>query len=309
MHDSAAAIVQPTLAQHGADEFLHRTAVAAEDVGAKGGADSRLRFAQARLRRPRDRRPQREVQLDLARRRENRRLDRRRLLAPRRVERLAASSTCDSQRPVTNRLVAVDAIGAGPSLRAPSQSTFSIGCSSRGGPGSSTMSCLAVFEILPRRRAVRVGEHVTAPSSTLRLSPVDVGHLQPAPREPRGDVLDDRRLLDLPPSGHRRDGIAREIVVSGTEPAGQHDEVDAVSACRHSSAIRSRSSPTTLFAAQLDANRRTGARRCTASWYRAGSMPSSSEPTAMISAVRSIRPRVGFIVETLEAALGLVPGS
>ena len=66
----------------------------------------------------------------------------------------------------------------------------------------------------------------TAPSSTCACRRLIVGHLQVAPGETRGDVLDDVLMLDEGQSDRRRHRLARQIVVGRSQATGHHDEID-----------------------------------------------------------------------------------
>ena len=113
------------------------------------------------------------------------------------------------------------------SLSAPSQSAFSIGCSSRGGPGSSTITCLADVRDTVRARCrsgCRARPRRRARCAWRRLMS---GICSPRRANRAAMCSTIVRLLDQRPSDHRRHRVTREIVVGRSQPAGQHHEIDA----------------------------------------------------------------------------------
>ena len=110
--------------------------------------------------------------------------------------------------------------------------------------------------------AVPFGLASTVPAlDHLRLTAVDVGHLQTAPREPRGDVLDQLPLLDQGPPDDGGDRVARQVVVGRTQAAGHHDQVHARQRLPHQVGDQLPIVADHGFRAQLDADRRTAVRR------------------------------------------------
>ncbi len=121
-----------------------------------------------------------------------------------------------------------NALLPGPRGERPATSASNIGCSSRGGPGSSTTSLPPTSTIGPG--AVPLGlSRTVPPSSHHRLPPVDVRHPKSAARKSLPKPLDDLGILrsrGRPTTSAT--SVAGHIVVGGTEAAGQDDEVDAL---------------------------------------------------------------------------------
>ena len=126
----------------------------------------------------------------------------------------------------------------------------------------------------------------TAPSSTCACRRLISGILQASPGKTRGDVLDDVLLLDERQSDRRRHRVAGEIVVGRSQATGHHDEIDARQCLPAQIGNQVPVVADHRFRAQLDANRESRSamkRELVSSRVE----PSSSEPTAMTSAVRS----------------------
>ena len=196
--------------------------------GAEQAGEPIARLGEGLLGRRRIARAHRQMQLDLSRRGENRRFDWRLGDFQLRIDRLqhfVDVRLAAAGRRTGSRDGFAPARARAPS--APAHSALSIGCSSRGGPGSSTTTLRSMFDELTRGRPVRIVEDRRA-SQNLRLPAVDVRHLQSASRKPLLDAGRNRWILDERHTKHLGDRLARQIVVCRTEAAGQDEEIAAI---------------------------------------------------------------------------------
>ena len=226
-----------------------------------------------------------EVQLDLPRRREDRRLDRLRAVQPLRIDRLhqlldprfAAAGQSSARGDASERRRRDAAAG-----RRPQQ--CSIGRISRGGPGSSAIALAVVLDPEARRGAVRIRQHGRA-ARHLRLAPIDLGHLPAALREALLDRRDDAGSSSSGrPSASATTSRVRSSSV-GPRPPVRITRSSACSACTKCARSSARSSPTiALKATSMPRPFSTSVMVSELVSVRVG--VSSSLPTAMIAALR-----------------------
>ena len=283
---------QPRVAQQGADDLLHRPAVGAEDVRAERGGQLVARALERRARRaPRASRARvrcssicpiaARIVVEIGGV----------ALGPARVDRLhgffdvrlaaAGDERASSGRRARRRRARASG---------PAHSASNIGCSSRGGPGSRTRSTLRRRARSTARARCRWGCRARcAPRGTCAWRRLTSGIGRPRRCEARLDLRDDRssivhRQAERPPATTSR---VRSSSV-GPRPPVRMTRSARVSACRSTSRDRARSSPTTLLArSSMPSAASRPARNSELVSMRVE--PSSSLPTAMISAVRGGR--------------------
>ena len=285
------AIRQPRITQRVADDDLERSAVHADDRRLErrrqrvARRDSSARSIALDVRAPR-----RDVQLDLTGRGEDRRLDRRRPRRERRVDRM--------------RDVLDERLRPAGDLESPAAALDAL----RRDKVCSRGNTLGVEHRLELARRTRQQDHdfspvhrsrdparcpaglasTVAPRGTAACRRFGSGMRDPAPLEPRANRRQDLRRLPRAagPSAAATASRVRSSAVGPSPPVVMHD-IGAPSACvKHVRGGSSASSPTTdLTRTSMPMSLRRPVRK--SEFVSRRCSPSSSEPTARISAVRT----------------------